>query len=85
MKAVTTGLIALAGTVSATVPLYGQCGGIGYSGETACVSGAFCQYLNDYYSQCVAGMETLFLLVSMGLNEGDRLDQKTIRKAGEYS
>ncbi|KAI0909780.1 glycoside hydrolase superfamily [Ustulina deusta] len=55
MKAVTTGLIALAGTVSATVPLYGQCGGIGYSGETACVSGAFCQYLNDYYSQCVAG------------------------------
>ncbi|KAF2972172.1 hypothetical protein GQX73_g1402 [Xylaria multiplex] len=55
MKAIAAGLIALAGAVSADVALWGQCGGIGYSGETACVSGAFCQYQNDYYSQCVAG------------------------------
>ncbi|RWA05517.1 hypothetical protein EKO27_g9592 [Xylaria grammica] len=55
MKALATGLITLAGTVSAEVALWGQCGGVGYSGETACVSGAYCQYQNDYYSQCVAG------------------------------
>ncbi|KAI0421792.1 glycoside hydrolase superfamily [Xylaria grammica] len=55
MKAVATGLITLAGTASAEVALWGQCGGVGYSGETACVSGAYCQYQNDYYSQCVAG------------------------------
>ncbi|KAJ8127586.1 hypothetical protein O1611_g6048 [Lasiodiplodia mahajangana] len=55
MKAVAAGLIALAGIASADVPLYGQCGGINYTGETTCVSGAHCQYMNDYYSQCLAG------------------------------
>ncbi|KAG8989644.1 hypothetical protein FRB90_002146, partial [Tulasnella sp. 427] len=40
---------------AASVALYGQCGGIGYTGETDCVSGAVCQYSNDYYSQCVVG------------------------------
>ncbi|KAI0411336.1 carbohydrate-binding module family 1 protein [Xylaria grammica] len=34
-----------------TVALYAQCGGIGYSGCTACASGT-CNALNDYYSQC---------------------------------
>ncbi|KAI0467924.1 carbohydrate-binding module family 1 protein [Xylaria cf. heliscus] len=34
-----------------TVALYGQCGGIGYTGCTACASGT-CKVLNDYYSQC---------------------------------
>ncbi|KEP45190.1 putative alpha-L-arabinofuranosidase axhA [Rhizoctonia solani 123E] len=31
--------------------LYGQCGGIGYTGPTCCQSGT-CKYGNDYYSQC---------------------------------
>lgn len=35
-----------------TVALYGQCGGNGYSGATACASGT-CTKMNDYYSQCV--------------------------------
>ncbi|OCH93528.1 hypothetical protein OBBRIDRAFT_749512 [Obba rivulosa] len=32
-----------------------QCGGIGWSGETTCVSGTVCTELNAYYSQCLAG------------------------------
>ncbi|KAK6544832.1 hypothetical protein TWF694_001513 [Orbilia ellipsospora] len=36
------------------VGAYGQCGGIGWTGGTSCVSGYKCVYLNDYYSQCQA-------------------------------
>jgi lytic cellulose monooxygenase (C1-hydroxylating) len=32
--------------------LYGQCGGIGWTGPTSCAQGT-CTKLNDYYSQCV--------------------------------
>ncbi|KAH8089935.1 family 61 endoglucanase [Cristinia sonorae] len=37
----------------ASVQKYGQCGGQGYTGPTACVVGSTCQAQNDYYSQCV--------------------------------
>ncbi|KAF8993674.1 CEL4a mannanase [Cyathus striatus] len=40
---------------SASVPVYGQCGGINYSGDTACVSGTTCTVLNDWYFQCLPG------------------------------
>ncbi|KAK4449678.1 endo-1,4-beta-xylanase D [Podospora aff. communis PSN243] len=36
-------------------PLWGQCGGQGWTGPTTCVSGAVCQKSNDWYSQCVPG------------------------------
>ncbi|KAG9048168.1 hypothetical protein FS837_000586 [Tulasnella sp. UAMH 9824] len=55
MKFALFGLAILPALASAAVPLYGQCGGIGYTGETECVAGAVCQYSNDWYSQCVAG------------------------------
>ncbi|KZM22603.1 Lytic cellulose monooxygenase (C1-hydroxylating) [Ascochyta rabiei] len=32
---------------------WGQCGGIGYTGATACVSGSTCTKQSDYYSQCL--------------------------------
>ncbi|KAI0785471.1 glycoside hydrolase superfamily, partial [Irpex lacteus] len=32
-----------------------QCGGIGWSGATSCVSGSACTELNSYYSQCIPG------------------------------
>lgn len=32
---------------------WGQCGGIGYGGQTSCVSGAACSTQNSYYAQCV--------------------------------
>ncbi|KAF7296256.1 Glycoside hydrolase [Mycena chlorophos] len=38
-----------------TVPVYGQCGGIGYTGSTVCASGSYCYDQNPYYSQCIPG------------------------------
>jgi cellulose 1,4-beta-cellobiosidase len=35
-----------------TVPEWGQCGGIQYTGATSCVSPYVCIVLNPYYSQC---------------------------------
>jgi hypothetical protein len=32
---------------------YGQCGGNGWSGPTACAPGSSCSELNEWYSQCV--------------------------------
>ncbi|KAK0185490.1 glycoside hydrolase family 10 and carbohydrate-binding module family 1 protein [Armillaria mellea] len=37
---------------TSAVAVWGQCGGIGYSGSTECDAGNSCIYLNDYYSQC---------------------------------
>ncbi|KAK8023495.1 glycoside hydrolase family 10 protein [Apiospora rasikravindrae] len=39
----------------AQAPMYGQCGGQGWTGATTCVSDAVCQKSNDWYSQCVPG------------------------------
>lgn len=35
------------------VARYGQCGGVNYSGSTACESGATCKEWNKYYFQCI--------------------------------
>ncbi|KAG9224196.1 hypothetical protein CCMSSC00406_0004695 [Pleurotus cornucopiae] len=32
---------------------WGQCGGIGWTGATTCVSGSVCSKQNDWYSQCI--------------------------------
>nr|VWO97819.1 N/A [Ganoderma boninense] len=52
-------LVALSTTVVAapvnTVAAWGQCGGIGYTGSTACDAGSACVLVNDYYSQCQPG------------------------------
>lgn len=39
---------------TACASLYGQCGGIGFTGATCCASGSACVVQNDYYSQCLA-------------------------------
>ncbi|EIM84172.1 uncharacterized protein STEHIDRAFT_82609 [Stereum hirsutum FP-91666 SS1] len=36
----------------ATQSKYGQCGGQGWTGPTACASGSTCTASNEYYSQC---------------------------------
>ncbi|KAI0688731.1 hypothetical protein C8T65DRAFT_818099 [Cerioporus squamosus] len=46
---------ALLQVARAQSPVWGQCGGIGWSGATTCVSGSVCTVLNSYYSQCVPG------------------------------
>ncbi|VDB99838.1 unnamed protein product [Peniophora sp. CBMAI 1063] len=38
---------------TATQSAYGQCGGTGWTGATACVSGYKCTVQNAFYSQCV--------------------------------
>lgn len=43
---------AAASATGAAAPLYGQCGGIGWTGATTCASGT-CTASNVYYSQCL--------------------------------
>ncbi|KAF5391171.1 hypothetical protein D9757_002993 [Collybiopsis confluens] len=40
-------------TSGGTVAEFGQCGGISYSGSTACMPPFTCQVLNPYFSQCL--------------------------------
>ncbi|RDB28467.1 putative beta-glucosidase L [Hypsizygus marmoreus] len=51
-------IVGLVCAVAAQQPLYGQCGGTGWTGGTTCVSGATCTKLNDYYFQCLPGTST---------------------------
>ncbi|KAJ4415804.1 hormone-sensitive lipase HSL [Neurospora sp. IMI 360204] len=56
MAALKLGLMALAPAlaVAADIPLWGQCGGVGWqSAGSACASVATCTSYNDYYYQCV--------------------------------
>ncbi|KAF2689217.1 carbohydrate-binding module family 1 protein [Lentithecium fluviatile CBS 122367] len=48
-------LAILAGTASAVLQDWQQCGGINYSGDTQCATGSGCVKINDYYSQCQPG------------------------------
>ncbi|CAK4135929.1 unnamed protein product [Aphanomyces euteiches] len=41
--------------VQGQVAVWGQCGGNGYSGSTACAAGSVCKVSNEWYSQCVPG------------------------------
>ncbi|THU93622.1 mannanase [Dendrothele bispora CBS 962.96] len=54
-----TSIVALALAIvnahAQTSPEWGQCGGIGWTGSTACVSGTACVVVNPYYSQCIRG------------------------------
>lgn len=36
-----------------TQPVFGQCGGVGWTGPTVCRGSAFCCFLNRYESQCL--------------------------------
>ncbi|KAI1259186.1 glycosyl hydrolase family 7 protein [Xylariaceae sp. FL1019] len=49
----TTTTTSAVSTATGTVSAYGQCGGIGYAGATACASGYTCKVNNEYYSQCL--------------------------------
>lgn len=41
------------GSGGCSVAIYGQCGGLGWTGCTVCASGSTCKFGNDYYSQCL--------------------------------
>ncbi|EJF60080.1 hypothetical protein DICSQDRAFT_137883 [Dichomitus squalens LYAD-421 SS1] len=56
-----TALVALATALAvpaSAVAVWGQCGGINYTGATACDSGTTCVVVNDYYYQCQPGTGT---------------------------
>ncbi|KAI0396818.1 carbohydrate-binding module family 1 [Xylariaceae sp. FL0594] len=52
------GILSLASVGVAEQPVWQQCGGIGWMGETTCVSGTYCSTINPYYSQCIPGAAT---------------------------
>jgi len=59
MKSVFLSLFALAlSTPVLSVSVWGQCGGINWTGGTTCDSGTVCTELNDYYFQCLPGTAT---------------------------
>ncbi|KDO18554.1 hypothetical protein SPRG_16106 [Saprolegnia parasitica CBS 223.65] len=37
------------------VDVWGQCGGKYHNGDTACASGSFCKFYNEWFSQCQPG------------------------------
>ncbi|KAH8899918.1 putative endochitinase CHI2 [Thozetella sp. PMI_491] len=39
-------------TATGTVPQWGQCGGIGYTGPTQCIPPYTCVYTSDWWAQC---------------------------------
>ncbi|KAI0034042.1 putative acetylxylan esterase A [Vararia minispora EC-137] len=47
--------ISLSRAALAQSPVWGQCGGIGWSGSTTCVAGSTCTEFSAYYSQCIPG------------------------------
>jgi hypothetical protein len=51
-----TASLALVLGANAQVPLYGQCGGQGWSGPTSCVPGAVCTAWNSWYCTSVASL-----------------------------
>jgi phosphatidylethanolamine-binding protein (PEBP) family uncharacterized protein len=59
MSKISVAFVLLASSLAqAAQPLYGQCGGTGYTGDVTCVSGAVCTKVNDFYSQCLPGAPT---------------------------
>jgi len=53
LTAIACVLVSLVYSVRGQSGAYGQCGGIGWTGATTCVSGYTCQVGNPYYSQCL--------------------------------
>lgn len=52
LRTSTTTTVSPTSTAGTGSSLYGQCGGIGWTGPTTCASGT-CKSLNPYYSQCL--------------------------------
>ncbi|EAQ83733.1 hypothetical protein CHGG_10137 [Chaetomium globosum CBS 148.51] len=71
-------LAAAPGALAAdTAGLWTQCGGIGYTGPTTCVSGAYCMAYNDWYHQCIPGQATTTPATSTTLATSTRTSSTT--------
>ncbi|KAJ3919063.1 endo-1,4-beta-xylanase C precursor [Lentinula edodes] len=51
-------LLAFVSVAAAQSAVWGQCGGIGWTGPTTCVAGSTCVESNAYYSQCLPSTST---------------------------
>ncbi|KAJ7611410.1 glycoside hydrolase superfamily [Mycena polygramma] len=51
-------LVSVASSALGTVVEWGQCGGIGWTGDTVCAAGLSCTVVNDWYFQCLSGTAT---------------------------
>ncbi|KAF8148146.1 hypothetical protein K438DRAFT_2087483 [Mycena galopus ATCC 62051] len=50
-----TAALLISSAATQTIPVYGQCGGLTYTGSTVCAAGSYCDWESDYFSQCVPG------------------------------
>ncbi|KDR69860.1 hypothetical protein GALMADRAFT_912633 [Galerina marginata CBS 339.88] len=57
-SSVALAVVALLPYASAQSPIWGQCGGTGWTGPTTCASGSACTFSNPYYSQCLPSSAT---------------------------
>ncbi|KAJ3130090.1 hypothetical protein HK100_008230 [Physocladia obscura] len=53
--------------------IYYQCGGVEWTGEDCCTSGAFCAEMNLYYWQCIPLAESTISATATGLKENSGL------------
>ncbi|KAL0579317.1 hypothetical protein V5O48_002715 [Marasmius crinis-equi] len=51
-------LALIVSSATAQSPVWGQCGGLGWTGPTTCASGSSCVVSNAYYSQCLPSTGT---------------------------
>jgi hypothetical protein len=58
-------VIFLTNFAKAQVNLYGQCGGIGYIGNKACVTGTVCTIINEWFYQCLLGTSNTANVISL--------------------
>jgi len=42
----------LPAAIAQFAPIWGQCGGQGFTGPTVCSAGSVCYYLNPFFSNC---------------------------------
>lgn len=76
--------LALMGTAAAAQgTAYAQCGGIGWTGATSCVSGFYCQAQNDYYSQCLPGGATSVTKTATAVKTAAATTLSTIKRPCE--
>lgn len=55
-------------TVTCVNAVFAQCGGSGFSGNTCCPNGSWCQPSSQWYSQCVIGQAIEYMTLSVDLN-----------------
>ncbi|KAJ7931108.1 glycoside hydrolase [Mycena leptocephala] len=51
-------ILAFSSSVLAQSPVWGQCGGVSWTGPTTCVTGSVCTFSSIYYSQCLPSTAT---------------------------